>query len=569
MSAKRYQWMGITALILTLLLLSDSFMVHATESGTIIGDGSTETIETYEVDEDEIWAQIDRSELRSSIDENALLKQIDKDALLETIDKGEILETISDVNLLENADAESILSDYNEKKKSGELDELIKDVIESEEFDEEFIKNHPVDVPNVSIPIVSGSSPLNYILDPQQLVYQTDAAKYGGGKVKEGATVLFKNTDGEYLFSDYSDKLKIVNKSNIPLQVTLSATIEGAGEVRMADSMSELYGEEHLLYMALVDEEGVIGILNDNGSSEINMVLKPVPDGTYDYFLNEETGKYEYELSGKVNEDEFDSFSFGLVADCNEEANWADIDNLPRVVLSWKTEPILTDWDKVNEQLEEMDKVKFEAYKRVCLVELREKELERLVQLKLDALVEEKLGELIDAEVDKLAKEKFEEIRLEIIRGNTEILNTVTEDSQVVIVESSGSSESSGVQVTESSGEGSASGRDSSAQSTQDNAGNVNASETGTNGGNSESSGSTSGSSNVRGGTVQRTDEVEVISSSGNASEDSVVVFSGGEETTAGTSADETASDESGAQNAEESAPVSTESEGIVIIPSE
>ena len=417
MLTRKDQWMGIAALMLTLFILSDSLIVQATESGTVIGNGSSEALEQYNVNDDEIWALINKEELRSLIDVEALKKNINTEALKTKIDKNALSKGISDINLLESMDAEAILADYNEKKKSGELDVMIKDIVEAEDFDEDFIKNHPVDVPNVKVPIIGNVSPLDYILDPLQLIYQTEAAKYGGGRVKENASVLFKNTDGDYLFSDTSDKLKIVNMSNVPLQVTISASIGSNENIKVVDSKSMLTGETPSLFMALVGDEDILSIMNDQGKTEITIVLKPVPDGTYKYTLNEETGKYESEMSADADESRFDSFEFGVMGECNTDANWSEVGELPKISVSWKTEPILTDWDKVNEELEAADKVKFDAYKKVKLAKLREEELNKRVEIALEELITEELSVLIDQEIERLAKEKFEELKAAALRG--------------------------------------------------------------------------------------------------------------------------------------------------------
>lgn len=49
------------------------------------------------------------------------------------------------------------------------------------------------DVVSVGIPVVpeGEKSPFDFILDPQGLIYETDAMRYGGGTVEEGATLLF------------------------------------------------------------------------------------------------------------------------------------------------------------------------------------------------------------------------------------------------------------------------------------------------------------------------------------------------------------------------------------------
>ncbi|MBR4668358.1 MAG: hypothetical protein IKO76_06340 [Butyrivibrio sp.] len=421
MLARRYQWMGIIALFLALLLFSDILMVRAAETGTIIGDGISETLEAYGLEEDEIWALINKTELRSSIDVEEIKETVVTEKLLKTIDKEAIDKRISDINLLESMDAETILKDYTEKKESGELDALIKDVLESEEFNEDYIKNHPVDIPNVSIPIVEETSPFDYIIDPQGLIRQTEAARYGGGDVKEDASVLFRNSEGEYKFSDYSDKLKITNKSTIPLQVTISAGIDDKGDIKMAESTSDLDGNKPSLFMALVDDEGVLGVLTADGNIEITVVLKAVPDGTYTVEYNEETEKYEYKISEDADETLYDTFSFGLFADCNTDARWSGVSRLPRVKVTWKTEPVLTDWDKVTADFDEDEKVRFAAYKKIKLDELREAELERLVNEELEQLIDEEIEPIIEEEVEKLAEEKFKEILYRIVNDGISI----------------------------------------------------------------------------------------------------------------------------------------------------
>lgn len=434
MLVRRYLWMGMISLILTLLLLSDSLMVRATEFGTLTGDGTNENAEQYIVDDDEIWALIDRDELRSLVDVDLLKYEMDLDAIRSQIDEEPLLEQISNVSLLGSLSSEEILGEYNALKESGELDEVIRDVIESEGFNEEYIRNHPVDVPNVTVPIVNGESPLDYIADPMGLLYLTDAAKYGGGSVQEGATLLFKNTDGAYLFSDTSDMLEIVNRGNVPLQVTISARIENDGYVRMVDSISMLEGIEPSMFMALIGEDGILSVLNETGSSEISLVLDAVPDGTYNFTFNEETGRYDSEMTENADVSQFDRFVFGVTGECNTDADWIGVDDLPRITVTWKTEPILTDWDKINEELEEADRVKFEAYKKVKLEELREAELERLIQIQIDDMIYEELDRMIDEEVERLAQFRFEELKELAIRGELDLESGVPGDSAGMLI---------------------------------------------------------------------------------------------------------------------------------------
>ena len=411
MSGRRYHWMGIISLFLALLFLSDSLMVHAGEFDTVIGDDILESEEQYEINEAEIWAQINRDELRSLVDADALKETIDLEELREKIDRQPLLEQIKDANLLSGMSQEEILSSFNELNESGELDRIIRDEIGSEAFNAEYIKSNPPVVSNVKVPIISDESPLDYILDPLGLVYQTQAARYGGGNVQEGANVLFRNSNGDYLFSDTSDLLEIVNKGNVPLQVSISAKIENSSDVRMADSGSDLTGDDPSIFMALVGKEGILSVLNDSGSSELSIILDPVPEGTYIYTYNEETKSFESQLSETADESKFDRFYFGVTSRCNPDANWAGVNSLPKITITWKTEPVLTKWDEITEGLDPEDRVRLEAYKRTKLRELREEAVEKLVDIQLEELVYEELDRLIDLEVERLAEERFQDLK--------------------------------------------------------------------------------------------------------------------------------------------------------------
>ena len=151
------------------------------------------------------------------------------------------------------------------------------------------------------------------------------------------------------------------------------------------------------------------------------MVLKAVPDGTYTVEYNEETEKYEYKISEDADETLYDTFSFGLFADCNTDARWSGVSRLPRVKVTWKTEPVLTDWDKVTADFDEDEKVRFAAYKKIKLDELREAELERLVNEELEQLIDEEIEPIIEEEVEKLAEEKFKEILYRIVNDGISI----------------------------------------------------------------------------------------------------------------------------------------------------
>ena len=479
MFTKRYQRMCITAVSLVLFLLTNSVNSLALESEIVIEEEFSEPEESYEINEEEIWAQIDRDELRSIVDVEKLKSSIDEEALLQKINRQELMAGINELSLLQSMGEDAIIAEFEERKASGEFDEFLNELnkerayleeeaeditldeitldeiteameivdisesgsdsespLESVDEDEVTIdtdsepipvstatlktepysaEDHPLDVVNVKLPTIGESSPFDYIVDPLGLIYATGAAKYGSGKVQENAGVLFRNSEGEYDFSNTSDFINIVNMSNVPVKVELTATLQGETDVSIVDNIEMLDSSTPALFMAFTDKDGIISSFEESGKSVVTVTLSPAPKETYTFIYDEERGEYKYELSDKIDELSFDSFSFAVTADCNTQADWSDVASLPTLSVSWKTDPVLTDWDKVNAELEAQEKELFAAFKTLKLRELKEEELDRLVQLRLEELINEELDRLIDEEVERLAQEKFDELRLAAI----------------------------------------------------------------------------------------------------------------------------------------------------------
>lgn len=214
------------------------------------------------------------------------------------------------------------------------------------------------DVVSVALPAISegGESPFDFIIDPQELIFATDAAKYGGGKVEENATILFRNHDGEYDFSRRSDSLTVKNRSNVPVVVTVTASIENLGDIEIAGSTD--FGDSDVcgMYIAVVDDEGNEKPISEDGEISISTEMRKAPDDAYVYRIDEESGSYSYELSRSPEEIDFDSYSFGLTGYCNPNGNWQDVAVHPVVKVTWKVEPVLSDEEEEEpEQQEELE----------------------------------------------------------------------------------------------------------------------------------------------------------------------------------------------------------------------
>ena len=341
MFIRKGQWMGICAAAVVMSLVFDPVLTSATgaEEITIFGSGYSvpddadenligdalegntgigEIINEIQIDEDEIWAQIDRDELRSFVDTEELGKLIDKEAILDSID----------IN--------AIRSQIDEERIAIEVDNDV----------------HPADVINVQLPIIGNESPFDFLIDPQNLIYLTDAARYGGGKVEEGANILFKNTQGDYAFSSKSDELVITNRSNIPVRLSIRAEVSNLGGTEFVGSRSELTGDTPSLFMALADKDGIRSVITEYGEATIDVVLEAAPDGTYDFKWNEDLEKYEYKVANE--EADFDSFSFYIIADCNKDGDWGSVYGNPVISVSWVTEPVIPEPEEISDEEQEI-----------------------------------------------------------------------------------------------------------------------------------------------------------------------------------------------------------------------
>lgn len=200
------------------------------------------------------------------------------------------------------------------------------------------------DVISVALPsiIEEEGSPFDFILDPQQLIYETDAAKYGGGRVEEGATLLFRNHGDDYDFSRFSDTLSVRNQSNVPVVVTITARVSDLDGIDMLSS-PDFSGDSCSIYLAIVDSGGYETPITDNGEITFSVEMRCAPENAYIYRIDEETGEYSYEFSGDPDSIDFDTFSFGLTGFCNPEGNWEDISVHPTVTVTWSVDPVMSE----------------------------------------------------------------------------------------------------------------------------------------------------------------------------------------------------------------------------------
>ena len=201
------------------------------------------------------------------------------------------------------------------------------------------------DVVSISVPTVreGETSVFDFIMDPQGLLYATDAARYGGGRVEEGATLLFHNNEGEYNFSGHSDWLTITNSSTVPVYVSVKAQVNDLGNIGLAESADFEGSTEPEIYLAIEDDEGNIQPLSAGGQSVISLEMDAVPKNAYAYRLDEETHTYQYEMIMDSQMINFDTYSFRLTGKCNLAANWQYVYGSPALTVTWCVEPVISE----------------------------------------------------------------------------------------------------------------------------------------------------------------------------------------------------------------------------------
>ena len=230
---------------------------------------------------------------------------------------------------------------------------------------------------SVVLPVVEERDLFSFFIDPLHIFYNTFGNSGGDITVEEDACLLFYNHDGsEYTLSSRSDSLDIINKSTVPVEVTITVKLEDADEITIMQNKEFENRDSCEMYLALVDNEGNEQPLSENGEvtvivnldrapldayayvpcdpvtgPAISRIPRSVPLTGYIYELCEDTGEYRYAYqSGEVA---FDIYSFGLMGVCNDKGDWTSISSKPHVTVSWNVEPVFFEQSETGEETNE------------------------------------------------------------------------------------------------------------------------------------------------------------------------------------------------------------------------
>ncbi len=195
------------------------------------------------------------------------------------------------------------------------------------------------DIYSVILPVVEDKDPFNFFIDPKNILYNSfkDSDEV---TVEEGANLLFINrTEEKVGLSGNSDKLSIINQSTMPVDVTITATIENIEGINLVQTEDFGDSEECDLYLALTDENGNEIPLSKEGEVTLTVRLDKAPIEAYAYVLDEESGEYRYAYQ-MLEDIVFSSYSVGIKGSANKEGDWTIPTGKPKVQVSWHVEPV-------------------------------------------------------------------------------------------------------------------------------------------------------------------------------------------------------------------------------------
>ncbi|MBQ8526918.1 MAG: hypothetical protein IJ429_00465 [Lachnospiraceae bacterium] len=208
------------------------------------------------------------------------------------------------------------------------------------------------DVFCVSLPTIAEDSDIfNFILDPQQLIAETDAAAFDVGTTfEEGASLFFKsvvsgNTISANSTDDYasqSSSLIIRNKSTFDVDVDVEAELKDlsdeAGTYTIVPKDAEDYTDDTntSMYLAVKLGDSTTAITAEGATA--SATVSKVDEEDYEVVYTEEDG-YKFELKDDVTE--FPATSISLAGSCNTnaEVDWeAAKTAAPSVDLTWSVD---------------------------------------------------------------------------------------------------------------------------------------------------------------------------------------------------------------------------------------
>lgn len=192
------------------------------------------------------------------------------------------------------------------------------------------------DVWNVQLPTkVVGDTTYDFILDPEGLIEETEAARYSGATFTGDTGMFFANVSGgdvsggDVSYSPTSDAKTIINKSSYAVDVTVTATVKAAvssgNAVTITEDNTFANDKTASIYLALVDGVSTGVVKKATNVATIQSTIGAAPEGAYEYKYA--GGEYSYALKADLSGIVFEDYAFQLTGACNKAADWADFED--------------------------------------------------------------------------------------------------------------------------------------------------------------------------------------------------------------------------------------------------
>ena len=212
--------------------------------------------------------------------------------------------------------------------------------------------------------------------------------------------------------------------------VTISADIADVGDIEMVQDKDFPEDGSPYMYLAIVDDEGNEQPVAEDGTVSMSVEMQRAPESVYAYTLNPETGDYEYKLSGASEDADFDTYSFGLTGECSSDADWGKFFVLPKITVTWRVEPILT--EEADEEKTEEENAEENIDKGNINKENINKENINKEKIEKETQQEKQMGQKNEQPENRLQQDTADETENDKNIEDEDILDDATEDEDDV-----------------------------------------------------------------------------------------------------------------------------------------
>ncbi len=170
----------------------------------------------------------------------------------------------------------------------------------------------------VTLPTAT-SATFSYKMDPEGLIAATQGTKHPGATFEEGKNVYFLSSANTW--TSESEKLKVVNKGTVDVDVTVSAKTAANADLAMSATDSFAADDDAAkLYLGLKVADKTAVAVDTGETGKLTVGLKGNEDN---YEIAAIDSGYAYNTKAGVPDTAWNSFEFGLTGACNPKGDYS------------------------------------------------------------------------------------------------------------------------------------------------------------------------------------------------------------------------------------------------------